>query len=407
MNELLPELRPLSHSSKTSGAPKVLPRAALALQALAKTYTFRALEPEVAAGKKKAIWGGAAWESPLMYACDVIPIGIAELWKHDSIAAEQVGENHFQVPAEFCSMIKAMIGQLHLNSAKTIDKILYFGATCEPISNVLELAKRDGFQVYCIENVTAFKPEDRTPEVVAFLARELEKAVVWVSGKPVDQDRLRDELRRKNRIHGKLDELLAWRLKAPLHLSAVPTLQLIVGANHFFGNPVEYERILDLALADIREAAKIPTTERYIPLVLAGGGGGGPGILHVIEESKGAILGWLIAESRPYREDLPPLEAVADYVLEGQSRGELGEGAGTSATFRRFRLEELVQSTGARGIISSAITGCPYGSIVQQLERTHFKKIGIPTISLETSVHLERPTEEQVMRVRTFVEMVS
>ena len=228
-----------------------------------------------------------------------------------------------------------------------------------------------------------------------------------MSDGPADMDRLRAEIVRKNRISGKLRTLLEWRLKAPLFLSAVPTLQFIVGSNHYFGAPAEFEQLLDLAIQELIEAAKRPTAEHYIPLVLAGGGGGGPGILQVIEESRGAILGWLMAESRLYREDIPPLESVAYYVLEGQARGELGEGAGTSATFRRFRLEELVHSTNAKGVISSAITGCPYGSIVQQLERTHFKKLGIPTIALETSVHSERPTEEQVMRVRTFVEMLS
>jgi SAM-dependent methyltransferase len=38
------------------------------------------------------------------------------------------------------------------------------------------------------------------------------------------------------------------------------------------------------------------------------------------------------------------------------------------------RVEELVDKTKARGIISSFVTGCPYGSVVQGLERQYFKK---------------------------------
>jgi hypothetical protein len=40
------------------------------------------------------------------------------------------------------------------------------------------------------------------------------------------------------------------------------------------------------------------------------------------------------------------------------------------------------------------------------MERTHFKKLGVPFIGLETNVHKERPSEEQIMRVRTFMEML-
>lgn len=69
-------------------------------------------------------------------------------------------------------------------------------------------------------------------------------------------------------------------------------------------------------------------------------------------------------------------------------------------------MEELVKESGAKGIVATTITGCPYGSIVQKVEREHFKKLGIPIIQLEATVHKGRPTEEQVMRVRTFVEML-
>jgi benzoyl-CoA reductase/2-hydroxyglutaryl-CoA dehydratase subunit BcrC/BadD/HgdB len=74
---------------------------------------------------------------------------------------------------------------------------------------------------------------------------------------------------------------------------------------------------------------------------------------------------------------------------------------------RRNQIELLVKETGARGILSGAVTGCPYGSIVPQLERTYFKNLGIPYVALDTSVHQEAATEEQLTRVKAFIEMLS
>jgi benzoyl-CoA reductase/2-hydroxyglutaryl-CoA dehydratase subunit BcrC/BadD/HgdB len=74
---------------------------------------------------------------------------------------------------------------------------------------------------------------------------------------------------------------------------------------------------------------------------------------------------------------------------------------------RKYHIESLVRETGARGVIAGSVTGCPYGSIVPQLERTYFKNLGIPYISLETSVHQDPPTEEQLTRLKAFVEMLS
>jgi benzoyl-CoA reductase/2-hydroxyglutaryl-CoA dehydratase subunit BcrC/BadD/HgdB len=101
------------------------------------------------------------------------------------------------------------------------------------------------------------------------------------------------------------------------------------------------------------------------------------------------------------------LESIAHYLFDAQVKGELGEVAGASATYRRVRLEELVKRTRARGIVSSFITGCPFGSLVQSLEREYFKKQGVPLVALETTVHNQPPTEEQIMKVKTFIEMLS
>jgi hypothetical protein len=197
------------------------------------------------------------------------------------------------------------------------------------------------------------------------------------------------------------------RLKNPFYLTAGPTLRILIGANSYLGNPERYVKVLDQAIAELEVAAQTPDNRFFIPLVLSGGLTGGPGLINAIEESRGAILGFVLISTSDFREDIPPLEAIAHYLFDAQLRGELGEGAGASATLRRIRVEELVKKTGARGIINSSVTACPYASLVQQLERNYFRKQGIPLVALENTVHNEPPTEEQVMKVKTFIDMLS
>lgn len=374
---------------------------------LRKSYSMAGIERLVAQGKK-AIWGGNSWEAPLIYACDTIPVAMNELWRYESLAAESVGGNYYQIPPEFCSMIKALIGRLHLRAPDPINKILYFGSCCEPIVNVLELAKTDSYDVYCIENVTSFKTKDKRPEMVAFLVKELERVVFWLNNdKPVDEEKLWTEIKRKNLVSQKIRTILNLRLEAPLYLSSTSTMQVILGTNHYYGNPEKYIALLDQLIDELTVAASTPEDRRYVPIVLAGGGGGGMGILKVIEESQGAVVGWVVAGTEDYRLDVPPLESIAHYLFDVQRRGELGEGAGTSATYRKYRVEELIKKTRARGYISMSITGCPYGSAVQMVERDYLQSMGIPIINLETNVHKEPPSEEQIMRVKAFFEMLS
>jgi benzoyl-CoA reductase/2-hydroxyglutaryl-CoA dehydratase subunit BcrC/BadD/HgdB len=179
-----------------------------------------------------------------------------------------------------------------------------------------------------------------------------------------------------------------------------------MGSMHSFGDPERFGDVLDTLIAELEDLETRPLSSSYIPLVLAGSVGN-QRLFEVIEESNGAIVGWVYHGASLYDEDLPPLESLANFVLDAQGRGDLGEAVGASVAYRRILVEEEVRKTGARGIISSSITGCPYASLMQQLERDHFKELGVPLIKLETDVHREPPTEEQVMRVKAFIEMLS
>jgi benzoyl-CoA reductase/2-hydroxyglutaryl-CoA dehydratase subunit BcrC/BadD/HgdB len=291
-----------------------------------------------------------------------------------------------------------------------IKRIVVFGSTCEPIGISLEHARRLGYDIFTIDAATAFKPEERRDVLVKFLVKELEKLAVWLTGKPADEAKVLAEIKLKNRISRKIRRILELRIKNPFFLASLPTLQVLFGSVHYYGNPEKFSDILDQLTEELIEAGKNPPDRPYIPLVLAGligGIVGGGGLLNAIEESDGVILGWVLFCTSDFREDVPPLESIAHYLFDAQVKGELGEGAGASATYRRVRVEELVKETKARGIISSFVTGCPYGSVVQGLEREYFKKQGVPLVALETTVHDQPPTEEQITRVKAFIEMLS
>jgi benzoyl-CoA reductase/2-hydroxyglutaryl-CoA dehydratase subunit BcrC/BadD/HgdB len=377
------------------------------LRELARSYSFSDVEQAVANGRQ-AIWGGTGWELPLIYACDTIPAGEAEFWREGSHESEAIAESEYQVPGEFCSMVKAMIGKLRQRSKnEKIRRILCFGSACEPFNIVFEMARREGYEIHTIEAVTTFRLADQRPEVIQFLISELRKVALWLTGKEVDEERLRQEIRRKNLLSAKVRRIMDLRLNNPLYMGSSSVLQLMDGYFHYFGDPARFERILDDLAQELKAAAPYHAPDSYIPLVLAGSFVGSPALFDVVESSRGAFVGWEIFGTRDYREDLPPLESLAHYLLDAQLLGMYGEGAGSAVHLRKVNIEALLKKTGAKGVVSASVTSCPYGSLVPQLERQHFKACGIPYINLETTVHLDPPTEEQITRLKTFVEMLS
>ncbi|MDR2863696.1 MAG: 2-hydroxyacyl-CoA dehydratase family protein, partial [Puniceicoccales bacterium] len=328
------------------------------------------------------------------------------LWRKDSKLSEQIAEKDYLIPPELCSMIKTMIGRWSLKKDDPIRRVLDFSSGCEPIQMVLEHARKEGFDVYTIEGATAFKLGERRDNTVSFLVNELRKAAVWLQGKPVDEDRVAEEIHYKNEALRKVGRILDLRLKRPFDIGTIPMMWLLGGTTSYFGNREKFFSILDKLTAELEVAAKVPETRPYLPIILAGGAPGGLSFIKLLEQANVVVVGSVMLGTALYREDLPPLESVAHYLFDSQLRGEGGEGTGASATLRRRRIEELIEKTGAKGLISAAITACPYASLVQQLERNYFRKIGFPIVALEHSVHNEPATEEQTMRVKAFLEQL-
>ncbi|RRJ95602.1 2-hydroxyacyl-CoA dehydratase [Opitutaceae bacterium TAV4] len=386
---------------------KPFSQAIVDLNELARSWNLERIEQLVVQEGRRAVWGGAAWDSPLLRATDTIATSIMELWRKESHRSERIAEDTYQIPSEFCSMIKTMIGRWHLKREDPIKRILAFSSGCEPIGMVIEHARSASYEVYTLEGVTAFKVGEGLENRVKFLAGELRKSSIWLQGHPVDEDRLAAEIRQKNEALRKVARILELRLTRPFDVGSLEVMWLLGGSSTYFGNPKKYFDVLNRLLAELEEAAKVPETRPYLPLILAGGPPGGLSFFQLLEKANAVLVGFVLLGTSLYREDVPPLESLAHYLFESQLRGELGEATGASALLRRRGIEALIEKTGARGLISSAVTACPYASLVQQLERNYFRKQGFPIVALEHTVHNEPTTEEQTMKIKAFLEQLN
>jgi benzoyl-CoA reductase/2-hydroxyglutaryl-CoA dehydratase subunit BcrC/BadD/HgdB len=379
------------------------------LAALAADATLPRLLPRIEAGQP-AVWGGSAWEAPLLFASGTVPVPMNELWRDGSREAAELGELEYQVPPEYCSMIKAVLGRLRLMKDSPLKRIVHFGGACEPMSIAIELMRRDGYDVFTIEGVTSFLPQlRRDAAMVALVAEELDRLARWLTGGAPDPARLSEEIRRKNRVARKARRVLELRAGRPRAVPSVAVLRLLAGTAHYFAAPERFEALLDRLAAALEALPRDGAAGGAgIPIVFAGGGAAGLEIFDVIERSGGVVAGWVTFHSveREMREDLPPLEAIARYLVDSQQAGELGELGGAPALPRRDRIEEELRRTGARGVVAAGTTGCPYNTILQQVEREHFKRQGVALIAIESPVHREPPSEEQVIKLKTFIEML-
>jgi benzoyl-CoA reductase/2-hydroxyglutaryl-CoA dehydratase subunit BcrC/BadD/HgdB len=354
---------------------------------------------------RPAVWcSGYDWDPILMYALGAIPVSYGEMGRYSDRTDMQVAEDRYQFPAETCSMVKCCVGQWHKRlGAGTINRILGVASNCEPFNLAWEVMRRQGYDVHASE-VTYRGPTvegERLERLISFLMEQILDVAEWATGiRAVDEEALRFEIRRKNRLLHKLRRVFELRRSHPFHLR---TLAIIltsnVGLNNYFGKPLEYEAAIDELTAEL-EAAPVDPDElrRAIPLVWAGGTGQEFGIYEAIDLAGGALLGLRSAPFRLYREDVPPLESLARWVYDNS-----GAGAGV---FARNVIESEVDRLGARGVVLYGYIGCSFASVDREMWRRHFHERGIPCISLEGSFQTGAPSGQVLTRVKAFVEML-
>lgn len=390
-------------------------RAEQMLDAMAATYRWDDVEAAARAGTP-VVTGMNPWWAPLVRACGGIPANDMARMRNRSHEAVSLAESHFHIPSEFCTVIKSQIGGLGLRMRQpggtAVRKILQFGGACEPSVTVGELARAEGYDLHVVQPLTAFKMEPaRRPEYVAFYEEEARRVARWLCGHDVDEDRLGDLVRKKNDVTRRIIKVLDLRLANPMYFPMTRVSQLLLASGdyhsvtNFAENREVFVELLDSLIVELQWAAHQPVAP-FVPLVLAGNMFN-MDVTKTIDQSGGAIVGSLMAVTTLYREDVRPLQALAEFLLDMQLKGESSDQAGAVASARKLRIEEEVKRTRAKGVIVSGTTGCPYTSLTRQMEQDFFTKKGIPVLAVEGTAHADPVTEEIKMRVKAFIEMLA
>jgi benzoyl-CoA reductase/2-hydroxyglutaryl-CoA dehydratase subunit BcrC/BadD/HgdB len=297
-----------------------------------------------------------------------------------------------------------LLGEWYLRRDTTVRRMVVFNGSCEPLNLAWELVRQEGYDVYRIEAVNRpFADEEgRYQQMVHFLADELNGAARWLTGQNIDENKAAREIKRVNRILAKLRRVLDLRRQNPLFIKSLATMFLLMGSGHYFGKPEEYEEVLDLLLQEIEAAEVIsPAKGKVVPLAWIGGRGQEFGVYKAIDDCGGAVLGWQTPNvfTHDWREDIPPLEAIAEFVLSGRVIG--------SPVHRLKTIEGVIERSGSRGILFYGYVGCSFAGIHSEIMRDHFHKKGVPSISLEGTFQVGPPSGQLLTRVRAFVEMLS
>ena len=353
---------------------------------------------------KNAAWTQGVFEGPLFYACDTIPVSAIDLGRLSSRNSVQVAEKAFDLPKETCSMISVLLRERILRADNPIKKVVAFNNACEPFNMAYELIREKGYDVFRVEG--GIRPkinhDGRLEEVVKFIMSELQDLAVWLTGKEVDEKRMAEEIKRMNRVLHKVRKIVKLRVKNPLYLKSLPMMFILMGSGHYFGRPEEFEKVLDDIINELESSDIIQSPfKKVIPLTWLGARGLEFGVYKAVDDCGGALLSWYTPNpyDRNWREDIPPLESMARYILDYFLVG--------SPVNQIKGIENMINQTSSKGIFFYNYVGCAFGGVHVEIFRDYFKKIGIPGISLDGSFQVGAPSGQLITRVRAFIEMLS
>jgi len=358
---------------------------------------------------KAAVWSSTYawdwWQVPLLYACDIIPVSYSEMSRASDRDVVSIAENYYQFPVETCSMVKATVGEFYLRKDVTSIRRIFGNATiCEPYNLAWEVLKNEGYEVHTNEAVyrgPSVKGK-RLEQLVQFFSEQMYDAAEWLTGsRTIDEDKLRIELQRKNRIMEKMRIILQLREKRPFYIRSLATIVLLnIGLNNYFGKPEEFEAAADLLITEMQDT---PINEedlkKVIPLVWAGGTGQEFGVYEVIDQAGGALLGFRNAPFKLCREDIPPVEALVRAVFDNQSAG--------AGVYARQVIEQEIDRLNATGLILYGHIGCSYSGIEREIWRKYFQEKGVSCITLEGAFEIGPPSGQVITRIKAFIEMLA
>jgi benzoyl-CoA reductase/2-hydroxyglutaryl-CoA dehydratase subunit BcrC/BadD/HgdB len=350
---------------------------------------------------QKVVYGGGLFDAPLIHSYDAFPCVFTELGRlagDDSVA---LAEDYFQIARETCSMVKATMGEL-VKRKDSFKRLINYCLFCEPYNTAFEVLKEEGFDIYSVD--LPYRPagvdDGRFESLVDFAEEELRGLANWLGG-PVDEERLRHEIRRTNLIHEKVRRILALQVANPDYIGTLETLFLWNGANHHYGAPKEFEEICDQLIEELERYAAQGIESKRVPIVWAGGRGQEFGLYELFDDLGGYISDWTMTGLllRDFDESLPPLRALAWNTV-------IGMGGPGGSKDQIPHLERSLEETNAKGIIFYGYFGCSFSSVNFEVLKNHFSKRGIPSLILDGSFQVGVPSGQNVTRLKAFMEMV-
>ena len=352
---------------------------------------------------KKVIWtGGAGSDAVILHSMGIIPASYTEIGRLCSSEAVQLAEDYFQVPNETCAMVKSDLGEFYLQRGEIADRILYPSKTCEPYNVAFQLLEDYGYDVHVID--VGFGPRqdpERLDHMRKHYYNELLKAIEWIGKENYDPKRLRQELKRYNRIQKKIRIILNLRAYHPTYIGSLPVMLLIMGNAHYFGKPQEYEDVLDSLIEELSELEPGTYHDEKAVVCWSGARGQEFNIFEAIDEAGGAVLAWNIPNNtvNEYKDNEDPLKSLVEFNL-----GDLN--SNTTANACKHIIKDI-KKYGVTGMIFYAYMGCSFATIDIELKRRYFKELNIPGLSLIGSFDVGTVTGQVSTRVKAFIEMLA
>jgi benzoyl-CoA reductase/2-hydroxyglutaryl-CoA dehydratase subunit BcrC/BadD/HgdB len=224
----------------------------------------------------------------------------------------------------------------------------------------------------------------------------------WISGQDIDEKKLAKEQKRFNRTLRKVNKINELRRKHRTYLLNLPAAYIILGVGNYFGEPDEYEEILDLFIEEYSNLKEGEYDGERIPLVWSGARSVDFGICYSLDQAGAMLADWNVPTGLHnfFNEEENPLEALIHYTLGYP-------GIGPKEAMGIAGLEKMIQRTDAQGVLFYNYLGCPMCAVNTFLSGGYVKqKLGIPSLSLDGSFPTEAPTGQLITRIEAFAEML-
>lgn len=357
---------------------------------------------EKAKNGANVVWFGANG-APLVYACDAIPLSPPDMARLGRMQSINDAVAFFQIPEETCYMVKAMIGGYYRFKDSACRKIVLSGMHCEPQLTVESVMEKYGYRTFTLD--TPKKPvsgsEERHINAQKHYRKEYEQLALWLNPNGYDKEKLHEELIRANRIADKLDYMVKQQQKHPSFMKALPTMLVLSGREHYYGQPQEYEKALDDIIAELESLPEGSYCETGVPLMWTGPRGVDFSVYNAIDVSGGQMVAWNLPTTSPrrYNLEIDPFDSLIEYHYFGKR--------GQSMLEAIQQDEKMFLESKAKGIIIYNTLGCTVSTTGIETKRRYFNDKNYPNLQISGTAQIGETTGQILTRIKAFVEMLT